>query len=62
MVNDTYNRVEELEFLISVLSELSTKYKKHNSNLLEEIISTLKYRKANEIITQKTKSVYHTHS
>ena len=41
-------RIEELDFLISIMSELSMKYKNHNTKLLAELISTLEYRKDRE--------------
>lgn len=51
----TNNRLEELEFLISILSELSH-YKEHNENLLSELISNLNYRKEREELTTIAKS------
>jgi len=51
----TNNRIEELEFLISVLSDLAH-YKGHNENLLLELISNLNYRKDREELTTIAKS------
>ena len=50
------SRVEELEFLISIMSDLAHKYKGHNINLLEELISNLNYRRNNEEKTTIAKS------
>lgn len=44
-------RIEELDFLISIMSDLVFKYKGHNTRLLEELISNLKYRRDNEKTT-----------
>ncbi len=45
------SRVEELEFLISVLNDLAHRYKGHNTKLLEEIISNFEYRRDTEETT-----------
>ena len=45
------SRVEELEFLISVMNELRFKYPQHNRNLLESVVSQLEYQKSNEETT-----------
>lgn len=55
------SRVEELEFLISVLNDLAFKYPNHNTKLLEEIISNFKYRRDTEettIIAKARSEVY----
>ena len=49
------SRAQELEFLISIMQDLAHNYNNHNSNLLEELISNLKYRKEKEEITIKAK-------
>ena len=51
----TNNRIEELEFLISILSDLSH-YKEHNETLLSELISNLNYRRDREELTTIAKS------
>ena len=51
------SRVDELEFLISIMNELAHKYKGHNTKLLEELISNLEYRKTNEQTTIKAKCI-----
>lgn len=52
MDTDTANtRVEEFEFLITIMSDLAHKYQGHNQNLLEELISNLEYRKDHEETT-----------
>ena len=52
-------RLEELEFLITIMSDLAHEYKDHNDKLLEELISNLKYRKNSEeaTVVAKSKSV-----
>lgn len=50
------SRLEELEFLISIMNDLAHKYQGHNTKLLEELISNLNYRKDKEEITTKAKS------
>ena len=50
------SRVEELEFLISIMSDLAHKYSGHNETLLEELISNLKYRQEKEEHTLVAKS------
>ena len=50
------SRVEELEFLIIIMSDLVYKYKGHNNKLLEELISNLNYRKEKEETTIVAKS------
>lgn len=44
-------RLEEFDFLISIMSDLAHKYPNHNERLLEELISNLKYRRENEKTT-----------
>lgn len=61
---ESYSRVEELEFLITIMGDLAHTYKNHNTKLLEELISTLNYRKNKEEITVIAKSksneyIYH---
>lgn len=46
--HQTNSRLEELDFLISIMTDLSLKYEGHNKNLLSELISTLNYRKEKE--------------
>jgi len=50
------SRVDELNFLISVLNDLAHKYHNHNAKLLEELISNLEYRKGNEELTVEAKA------
>lgn len=50
------SRVEELEFLISIMNDLAHKYQGHNTRLLEELISNLTYRKDHEEVTTVAKS------
>jgi len=60
---DTNTRVEELNFLISIMKDLSHNYKGHNISLLIELISVLSYRKEKEEHTsaEKSKSSNHNH-
>ena len=55
ITDNTNSRIEELDFLISILGDLAHKYKNHNTNLLEELISNLSYRKEKEEVTAVAK-------
>jgi hypothetical protein len=50
------SRVQEFEFLISILNDLAHKYQGHNTRLLEEIISNFEYRRETEETTIIAKS------
>ncbi len=54
------SRVDELEFLISIMNELKFKYKNHNEKVLESVISQLKYQKSNEETTIMAKAMSET--
>ena len=55
-VSDHKNsRVEELDFLIDIMSDLAYHYKEHNENLLKELISNLSYRREKEVNTLVSK-------
>ena len=38
-------RVEELDFLISIITELKNKYKEHNSGILQNVLQQLQYQR-----------------
>jgi len=50
------SRVDELNFLISVLNDLIYKYPYHNKQILESIASQLEYQKSNEETTVMAKA------
>ena len=50
------SRLQEIEFLISILNDLSHNYPEHNENVLEELIANLCYRRDKEEITRTAKS------
>lgn len=50
------SRVDELEFLISIMNDLRFKYPSHNKNILESIVSQLEYQKSNEETTVVAKA------
>ena len=45
------SRLEELEFIISIMNDLRYRYPSHNKNVLESIVSHLEYQKSNEETT-----------
>ena len=49
------SRLQELEFLVSIMSDLAHTYKGHNVRLLEELISNLNHRIDSEETTAEAK-------
>ena len=45
------SRLEELDFVISIMNDLCYRYPSHNKNVLESIVSQLEYQKSNEETT-----------
>lgn len=50
------SRLEELDFVISIMNDLRYKYKNHNVPVLETIVSQLEYQKSNEETTVVAKA------
>jgi len=50
------SRIQELEFLISIMNDICHNYPSHNDKLLEELIANLSYRKDKEEVTTTAKS------
>ncbi len=55
--NQCNSRVEEFDFLITIMNDLSRNYNDHNSKVLDELVSNLRYRKTNEETTVKARCV-----
>jgi hypothetical protein len=51
------SRIDEFDFLISIMSDLAYNYKGHNIRLLEELIANLNYRRVNEKSTIISKAL-----
>lgn len=55
------SRIDELNFLISVLNDLIHRYPNHNRQILESVASQLEYQKSNEETTVVAKAKSETH-
>jgi len=57
MASTVNTRIQEFDFLISIMNDLCFKYPQHNKKLLENLIQTLQYMKENEENTVIAKSI-----
>jgi len=57
VVSENVNsRIQEFEFLISIMNDLLYKYPNHNQKVLTSVVSQLEYQKSNEETTVIAKS------